>query len=188
MLTLELLHNLEWSGRTQGQGTSMGANNGAWYNSCPICRGLKGKPNEFREEAHGHKADCALAQAIRRLTRVEHSDDRAADRFGAAMKDKLAFSRGMGRGGWEDKEACSQADLSRMLYEHVTKGDPVDVANFCMMLHERGERILMGVAGPKQPETFFVLNGLVNGEEGVKALTAGGPGTGRQAVRPQGRD
>lgn len=28
-----------------------------------------------------------------------------------------------------------------MLREHVDKGDPVDVANFCMMLHQRGEYI-----------------------------------------------
>ena len=59
-----------------------------------------------------------------------------------AMKEKLAAARLKGRGGWQDKDDCSQEHLSRLLREHVEKGDPVDVANFCMMLHARGETIL----------------------------------------------
>lgn len=31
--------------------------------------------------------------------------------------------------------------LSRMLRDHVNKGDPRDVANFCMFLWNRGEAI-----------------------------------------------
>lgn len=71
----------------------------------------------------------------------EHPDDIAVDRFAVAMKAKLARKRAEGHGGWEDKADCSQAFLSFLLREHVEKGDPVDVANFCMMLHQRGERI-----------------------------------------------
>lgn len=70
-----------------------------------------------------------------------HPDDVAVDRFAAVMKAKLARKRRQGRGGWEDKEACSGPFLSRLLVEHVDKGDPVDVANFAMMLHQRGEQI-----------------------------------------------
>ncbi|MCV9964984.1 hypothetical protein OIU34_24110 [Pararhizobium sp. BT-229] len=70
-----------------------------------------------------------------------HPDDIAVDRFAAVMKAKLARKRGQGRGGWEDKEFCTGAFLSRLLVEHVDKGDPVDVANFAMMLHQRGEQI-----------------------------------------------
>lgn len=70
-----------------------------------------------------------------------HSDDLAVDRFAAAMKAKLAQKRAEGRGGWDDKDACSGEWLSRLLRGHVEKGDPVDVANFAMMLHQRGERI-----------------------------------------------
>lgn len=44
-----------------------------------------------------------------------------------------------GRSGWED---LKQDALSRMLREHVEKGDPVDVANFCMMLSYHGFSIL----------------------------------------------
>ena len=70
-----------------------------------------------------------------------HPDDLAVDRFAAAMKAKLAQKRAEGRGGWEDKNDCSSEWLSNLLRGHVDKGDPVDVANFAMMLHQRGERI-----------------------------------------------
>ena len=60
-----------------------------------------------------------------------HADDTAVDEFAAVMKEKLAQARAKGRGGWE---TCNPADLSRMLREHVEKGDPRDVANFCMFL------------------------------------------------------
>ncbi|WP_260430408.1 hypothetical protein [Burkholderia stagnalis] len=60
-----------------------------------------------------------------------HSDDAAVDRFAVAMKAKLAAACEKGRGGWEQ---CDPAHLSRMLREHVEKGDPRDVANFCAFL------------------------------------------------------
>lgn len=72
---------------------------------------------------------------------IQHPDDAAVDRFAAAMKAKLAKSREKGRGGWEDKAQCSAEYLSELLRGHVEKGDPVDVANFCMMLQQRGEGI-----------------------------------------------
>lgn len=68
-------------------------------------------------------------------------DRLAVDAFADAMKDKLDAARAKGRGGWEDPAQCTAADLSRMLRDHVEKGDPRDVANFCMMLHQRGEAI-----------------------------------------------
>lgn len=70
-----------------------------------------------------------------------HPDDLAVDRFAQAMKSKLAAKRAQGYGGWDDPELCPSKFLSRKLREHVEKGDPVDVANFGMMLHQRGERI-----------------------------------------------
>lgn len=70
-----------------------------------------------------------------------HTDDLAVDRFAVAMKAKLAKKRGDGRGGWEDKSDCSAEYLSDLLRDHVAKGDPVDVGNLSMMLHQRGERI-----------------------------------------------
>lgn len=70
-----------------------------------------------------------------------HPDDRAVEAFAAAMKAKLAASRAKGRAGWNGDEPGMQPRLSDMLREHVAKGDPVDVANFAMFLHQRGERI-----------------------------------------------
>lgn len=69
-----------------------------------------------------------------------HPDDMAVDRFAVAMKAKLARKRLQGRGGWDGPE-CDADTLSRMLREHVEKGDPLDVGNLAMMLHQRGERI-----------------------------------------------
>ncbi|HGL6311159.1 TPA: hypothetical protein ACKFZV_001351 [Burkholderia multivorans] len=71
----------------------------------------------------------AAPQPAQADAREPHSDDVAVDSFATAMKHKLALARAKGRGGWE---TCSPADLSRMLREHVEKGDPRDVANFCV--------------------------------------------------------
>lgn len=81
------------------------------------------------------------ALAARQPVGDQHPDDLAVDAFAAAMKAKMAAARAKGRGGWEDPAQCSADDLSSMLRDHVEKGDPRDVANFCMMLHQRGEAI-----------------------------------------------
>lgn len=67
-----------------------------------------------------------------------HSDDIAVDRFAMLMKSKLAAARAKGRGGWDDPARCNANYLRKSLHEHVAKGDPVDVANFCMMLAHYG--------------------------------------------------
>ena len=67
-----------------------------------------------------------------------HPDDAAVDRFAAAMKSKLAKSREKGRHGWQ---AASAAHLSSLLYRHMYKADPLDVANLAMMLHQNGQAI-----------------------------------------------
>lgn len=68
---------------------------------------------------------------------VQHSDDIAVDRFAAAMKAKMALKRAEGRRGWEDPQQVGEPQLVNMLVDHIMKGDPVDIANFCMMLHQR---------------------------------------------------
>lgn len=72
---------------------------------------------------------------------LPHPDDAAVDRFACAMKLKLAAARDNGRAGWNNDEPGMQQRLSDMLRAHVEKGDPRDVANFCMFLHQRGEGI-----------------------------------------------
>lgn len=86
----------------------------------------------------GKIADTILA----RLTSFDqHPDDAAVDRFAQAMKDKLKHAREVkGRSGWETN-FCSDPHLAEELILHICKsntGTYEDVANFCMMLHQRG--------------------------------------------------
>lgn len=74
-------------------------------------------------------------------SRQDEVDNNAVHRFSKAMRLKLAQARDKGRSGWNSTEVTDQM-LSDALRAHVEKGDPVDVANFCMFLHERGERIV----------------------------------------------
>jgi len=83
-----------------------------------------------------------------------HNDDIAVDTFARAMKEKMAQAREKGRGGWE---GCNSADLSRMLSEHVEKGDPCDVANFCMMLWHRGFAIAPQPAQTAAPASWNAI-------------------------------
>lgn len=94
---------------------------------------------------------------------VEHPDDAAVDRFAVAMKAKMARAREKGRGGWDNPARCSVDFLRQLFREHVEKGDPVDVANFCMMLHHYGAQIsgapkVDGVAIPaNEPSPNFYV-------------------------------
>lgn len=82
-----------------------------------------------------------------------HPDDAAVDAFAAALKAKLADARAKGRRGWRSDEPGMQQRLSDMLRDHVNKGDPRDVANFCMFLHQRGEGISVPAPMPRPMET-----------------------------------
>lgn len=95
----------------------------------------------MRKFADTHTGDDA--------TQAVHADDLATDRFATAMKAKMTTSRSKGRYGWDNKDLVSREALSDMLRRHVIKGDPVDVANFCMMLHQRGE-LIFGTTQPTQ--------------------------------------
>lgn len=104
-----------------------------------------------------------VVEAIEAEPCPRHHDDEAVDRFAAAMKAKLAAKRADGRGGWDDKTQCSQQFLSDLLRGHVDKGDPVDVANFAMMLHQRGEVIASALhpgdmSSQGMPITFTYTN------------------------------
>ncbi|WP_178125752.1 hypothetical protein [Pseudomonas sp. EMN2] len=86
--------------------------------------------------------DELLAQLAGTVAPV-HPDDAAVDRFAAAMKAKLAKSREKGRGGWDDTTTSSAENLAALFIEHIPKGNAgnfEDLANLCMMLHQRGER------------------------------------------------
>jgi hypothetical protein len=81
--------------------------------------------------------ETATALAAAPIPPAQHSDDEAVDRFGEAMKAKLAEKRKQGYGGWNDEAVCSIEFLQKRLVDHIEKGDPVDVGNFAMMLHQR---------------------------------------------------
>lgn len=83
------------------------------------------------------RCDAALAGKLPE----QHPDDTAVDRFAAAMKVKLAAARAKGRSGWDDPAACSVEHLADLLLDHIGKGNSgtfEDIANFAMMLHQRG--------------------------------------------------
>lgn len=122
------------------------------------------------------KARCSTADPV-----DQHSDDAAVDAFAAAMKAKLAEARTKGRGGWQDKADCPQQRLSDMLRAHVDKGDPRDVANFCMFLHQRGEAIL-----PAEPVAQGEADELISAyDEAVRRQRESGfqPPAAQQAAR-----
>lgn len=85
----------------------------------------------------------------------QHPDDIAVDRFAVAMKAKLKWEReARGRSGWQEMSA---EELSRILYEHLPKGDPVDVANLCMMLSLNGQRIVDAPEGQQEATVEAVV-------------------------------
>lgn len=96
----------------------------------PIAKG-KFPQEQALEELAVYLADAPEAPA-------PHPDDVAVDDFAQAMKYKLASARHKGREGWQ---TFPPEELSRMLREHVEKGDPLDVANFCMFLWWLGHGI-----------------------------------------------
>ena len=72
----------------------------------------------------------------------EDIDNEAVDKLARAMKNKLAKKREQGYRGWE---TCKHGDLVQLLINHVDKGDPIDVANFCAFLFARGEPLTEAV-------------------------------------------
>jgi len=84
----------------------------------------------------------------------QHNDDIAIDIFAEKMKRKMKESRLEGRWGWR---ACTQWKLSELLRQSVEKGDPVDVANFCMMLGAE-EKISKPPQVESEPVAWMAIN------------------------------
>lgn len=97
----------------------------------------------------------------------QHPDNLAVDQFAAAMKTKLAEGRAKGRNSW-DKPWVKDEQLAELLVKNLPKGNPgnfEDIANFAMMLHQRG-------ADPK--ELTLAFNKSKPGWELMKRVTARG--------------
>lgn len=105
-------------------------------------------------ESSGGRNHLVLAKDVRELADEmadllndqavdnRHIDDIGIDEFANAMHSTMANSRAKGRSGWDDKTKCSGEYLAALLVIHLTKGNAgtfVDVADFCMMLHQRQE-------------------------------------------------
>jgi hypothetical protein len=91
------------------------------------------------EYAHNYELQVVALSPIG-ASPASHTDDEHVDRFANAMKLKLAACRSQGHGGWDDPEQCTVEHLEELLVAHLTnKGGAVDIANFCMMLHQRGK-------------------------------------------------
>lgn len=109
--------------------------------NCPSC--------EFEHQEAVKAGLVAAAQVLLALIDAHtppppvpiHYDDLAVDRFAAAMKSKLEHARKVkGKSGWETSE-CEDDFLAFELIDHLTKankGTFEDIANYAMMLHQRG--------------------------------------------------
>lgn len=87
---------------------------------------------------------------IEHFVRAAHTDAIAIIKFAEAMAIRMHQAAMKGHAGWDDREACTAAMLQLALREAVAKGDPIDVANYAMMLHTRGE-------SSRMPDAFNVM-------------------------------
>lgn len=76
-----------------------------------------------------------LDAVLAALRVTEHPDDHAIDEFAKAMRARMAEKRLAGRQGWEE---CDPDDLGLRLLRAIADGDPIDIANYAMMLHALG--------------------------------------------------
>lgn len=70
-----------------------------------------------------------------KLDSAANPDEMIINDFAACMKNKMNACSEAGQSGWG---MCSNAALIELLNAAVAKGDPVDVANYAMMLHFKG--------------------------------------------------
>lgn len=116
----------------------------------------------FRMGWRAALAQPSPAPELERPEVVTHSDDAAVDRFSASMKQKLEAARAKGRSGWDDPSCCDVALLAERLIEHLGKGNAgtfEDVANFAMMLHQRGAhpQVLAEAAGAIERDYLRII-------------------------------
>ena len=100
-----------------------------------------------KEICHANPENYAILSKLYPHIEFEHPptqadiDNEAVDKLAQAMKNKLAKKREQGYHGWA---TCKHGDLVQLLINHVDKGDPIDVANFCAFLFARGEQLTQG--------------------------------------------
>lgn len=81
-----------------------------------------------------------LADVMSHTAVNKHPDDEAVDSFAQAMHEKMAAARAKGKEGWDDPERCTIDRLIQLCDQSLLAGEWVDVANYAMMLHIRGQK------------------------------------------------
>lgn len=113
------------------------------------CKGLDDEPNlghvvfQTTDITQKDKDAGFESQSVDKVFVEGDELELSAIRFCAHMLIKLFRKREEGFDGGFDKRQCSNEYLSERLRECVDKGDPIDVANFAMFIHQRGETINM---------------------------------------------
>ena len=83
---------------------------------------------------------------------ADNFDNLHVDYFAKKMKVKLELARLKGWWGWWQSDQFSQEQLSDCFHAVVKKGDPIDIANYCMFLEQRDERVLPAQLANEQPD------------------------------------
>lgn len=81
-----------------------------------------------------------LADVMAHTAVNKHPDDEAVDTFAQAMHDKMAAARAKGKEGWDDPERCNVGQLETECRRAAAACEWVDVANYAMMLWNRGQK------------------------------------------------
>jgi len=87
--------------------------------------------------------------------RLPDDERKALDAMVSAMSEKLYSKYLEGYCGFE---GASEDHINRLLHEHLPKGDPVDVANFCAFLLHNGQRVRTlpeRVSVPREPSNDY---------------------------------
>lgn len=88
----------------------------------------------------GASVRYTLADILAHTAVNKHPDDEAVDSFAQAMHDKMAAARAKGKEGWDDPERCTTDRLIELCDLSLLAAEWVDVANYAMMLWNRGQK------------------------------------------------
>lgn len=101
------------------------------------------KLTTYTATAHGGmkpdpKGPWVLKLEVMGQSRTTHNDDIAVAQFSSKMHYRMEQARKAGARGWNDPSSCSPMTLAGLLIKNAYEGDFVSVANYAMMLDQRG--------------------------------------------------
>lgn len=107
--------------------------------TCMLIAGLVNKAQlPVRESGSEDHWDIERFKKSPWFTGYANDESKGVYKLALAMCDKMSTKKAEGYTGWDDEDECPNERLVSLLLKHIPKGDPVDIANFCMMLHYRG--------------------------------------------------